>query len=178
MSAALSPADAEGIPPRARRGSRAIACAAALLAFSAAPSFADIFRWVDDQGTIHFTDDRSSIPERHRDNAGVVVLEAPVVLPGVEAPPGRTAPAEPAGAPDEALPDEDLPEAAEQLKAKIAAKEQHVKAVDDKQSLATNPLRNRIVDPADLDLYRKYQAELPGDRERLREIESRIQGIR
>jgi hypothetical protein len=46
--------------------------------------------------------------------------------------------------------------------------------VDEKRSLATNPLRNRIVSPADLDLYQKYQVELPYDRDRLRQLESRL----
>lgn len=178
MSAPAPPADPEGLPVRARGGSRAAAVAAALLALSASPSAADIYRWVDDQGTIHFTDDRTAIPERHRDGSGVVVLEAPPPLPQDPAPdPAQAAGVEPA-ADEAALPDEDLVSMAEQLRAKIAAKEQHVKAVDDKQSLAINPLRNRYVDPADLDLYRKYQAELPGDRELLREIELRIQGLR
>lgn len=66
----------------------------------------------------------------------------------------------------------------EQQKARIAAKEEHIRAVDEKRSLAMNPLRNRVVDPADLDLYDKYLAELPADRERLQELESRLEAIR
>ncbi len=66
---------------------------------------------------------------------------------------------------------------AEQLRAKIAAKEQLIESVDKKRSLATNPLRNRFVSPADMELYRKYQAELPADRERLKDLESQIDSL-
>jgi hypothetical protein len=37
-----------------------------------------------------------------------------------------------------------------------------------------NPLRNRYVDQADLDLYDKYKDELPEDKERLRELETSL----
>jgi hypothetical protein len=50
--------------------------------------------------------------------------------------------------------------------------------VDEKQSLATNPYRNRLVSPSDLELYRKYKEELPGDRERLKELDSRLAPVR
>jgi len=33
------------------------------------PSLADLFRWVDDRGVVHFTDNIHNIPERHRDSA-------------------------------------------------------------------------------------------------------------
>jgi hypothetical protein len=46
--------------------------------------------------------------------------------------------------------------------------------VDEKQSVATNPYRNRFVSPSDLELYRKYKEELPGDRERLKALDSRL----
>jgi hypothetical protein len=50
--------------------------------------------------------------------------------------------------------------------------------VDEKQSLATNPYRNRFVAPSDLELYRKYQEELPGDRERLKALDSRLSPVK
>jgi hypothetical protein len=62
----------------------------------------------------------------------------------------------------------------EQMRAKIAAKEQFIDTVDMKRSNIINPLGNRFVDPADLELYRKYQEELPGDKARLKELESRL----
>jgi hypothetical protein len=41
-----------------------------------------------------------------------------------------------------------------------------------------NPLGNRFVTPEDLELYKKYSEELPGDRVRLREIEAGLsQGV-
>jgi uncharacterized protein with von Willebrand factor type A (vWA) domain len=79
---------------------------------------------------------------------------------------------------DAARQKEELASEVEQQKAKIAAKEKHIREVDDKRSLAVNPLRNRLVDQADLDLYDKYMAELPGDKERLKETESRLESIK
>jgi len=63
-------------------------------------------------------------------------------------------------------------------RAKIAAKEQHIQAVDTKRSLAVNPMRNRVVDPADMELYNKYREELPGDKEQLEELESLLDSIK
>lgn len=73
---------------------------------------------------------------------------------------------------------EELVSQVEQQRAKVTAKEQHIRAVDAKRSLATNPLRNRFVDQADLDLYTKYQDELPADKEQLKELESRLESIK
>jgi len=73
---------------------------------------------------------------------------------------------------------EELVSQVEQQRAKIAAKEQHIQAVDAKRSLAVNPLRNRFVDPADLDLYEKYQDELPADKEQMKALESRLESIK
>lgn len=73
---------------------------------------------------------------------------------------------------------EELISQVEQQRAKIAAKEQHIQAVDAKRSLAVNPLRNRFVDPADLDLYEKYQDELPADKEQMKALESRLESIK
>ena len=148
-----------------------------------APSRADIYRWEDSQGTVHFTDDISNIPPQYRKNSTLLIREAPSFAPLPQAAP-------PAGIPQASPPPnagpalsaqeqaerekEDLASQVEQLKAKIAAKETHISAVDAKRSLAVNPLRNRFVDQADLDLYDKYQSELPADRERLKELESRL----
>ena len=30
---------------------------------------AEVFKWVDDKGTIHFTEDESAIPEKYREQA-------------------------------------------------------------------------------------------------------------
>lgn len=149
--------------------------AAALLVLSAQPSASEIYQWIDDQGTIHFTDELSGIPPALRGKARVLLREAPSTI---EAPPtgAYAPPAAPATDSESAIPEDvgDPTTQAELLRAKIAAKEQLIDSVDQKRSLATNPLRNRFVSPSDMELYHKYQAELPGDRERLKELESRI----
>jgi hypothetical protein len=76
------------------------------------------------------------------------------------------------------LPQDDDETLAEKLRAKINAKERFISAVDEKQSLATNPYRNRLVSPSDLELYGKYKEELPGDRERLMALESRLSPVK
>ena len=76
-----------------------------------------------------------------------------------------------------AIPEDDDATLTEKLRAKIDAKERFLRGVDEKQSLATNPYRNRFVSPSDLELYRKYKDELPGDRERLKALESRLSPV-
>jgi hypothetical protein len=159
--------------------------AMALLMVLAGDVRADIYRWQDDAGTIHFTDDLSNVPAAYRGKAKLVIREGPR-LP--EPPPA--APADPGGGQPPSVPapppspedpaaaaareKEALAAQVEQLKAKIAAKEQLVRTVEERQNLALNPLRSRVLDPGDLDLYKKYQEELPEDRQTLQELESRL----
>ena len=158
-----------------------------MLAFStllASPASADIYRWEDESGGVHFTDDLSAVPAKYRGKAleiqktppkagrpSVSTMGAPSSPPGPPPSPG------PSGgeSPDlPAIPEDDDAMAAEKLRAKIAAKEQFLRGVDEKQSLATNPYRNRIVSASDLELYKKYKEELPADREQLKTLESRL----
>src|SRR5512139_797840 len=46
---------------------RSLIVLVALLVFSSAALGQEVYRWVDDQGTVHFTDDLSLVPEKYRD---------------------------------------------------------------------------------------------------------------
>jgi len=158
-----------------------------MLAFSpllVPPASADIYRWEDESGVIHFTDDLSAIPKNYRGKSREILktppwagqpslstTDAPSSSPGPSFSP-RPSNGETLDRP--ALPQDDDATLAEKLRAKIDAKEQFIRGVDEKQSLATNPYRNRIVSPQDLELYRKYTEELPADRERLKALDSRL----
>jgi len=160
----------------------------ALSPFLAPAASADIYRWEDESGVIHFTDDISSVPAKFRGKAREILRTPPVEgkpsLSTIGGPPPPTGPSLPPGTPDgeapdsEALPGQDDATLASVLRAKIDAKERFLRGVDEKQSLSTNPYRNRFVPPSDLDLYRKYKEELPADRARLMEIESRLSPAR
>ncbi len=163
------------------------AFACLLLPLSSITSRADIYQWEDSQGTLHFTDDISTIPPPYRKKATQLIREGPSVISPLQSSPSPDGqpPAPPRGgfsneetARDAVREKEELASQVEQQKAKIAAKEKLIREVDEKRSLAVNPLRNRFVDPSDLDLYDKYRAELPGDKERLNEYESRLESIR
>lgn len=160
-----------------------------LLLLLSAGASADIYRWEDESGTAHFTDEISNIPLAHRGKAKVVIKEPPPeAVPSSPTIPDtgssrQQLPALPStpqedSAVAEARERDSLISQIEQLKAKIAAKENLVKFVDDRQNLALNPLRSRVVDPGDLELYRKYKSELPGDRERLQELETLLRNFR
>jgi hypothetical protein len=161
--------------------------AAAILILSlafVAPSLADIYRWEDESGGIHFTDDLSAIPSKQRGKAreiqktppapgkpSVSTMGAPSPPPGPSFSPG---PSNGETLDRPAIPEDDDAMQAEKLRAKIDAKERFIRSVDEKQSLATNPYRNRFVSPSDMELYRKYKEELPSDRDSLKALESRI----
>lgn len=155
----------------------AAAAIAALLLFATA-SHAEIYRWEDEAGTVHFTDDVTNIPEALRGKSSVVIREAPDSGgPSKPAEPDRTRETFTAASPEDRQDattggeNEDPASLLEQLKSKIAAKESFVKMVEERQNLVLNPDRRRVLNPGDLELYKKYQAELPRDRERLRELE-------
>lgn len=167
------------------------AFACILILSPAAPSRADIYRWEDGQGTVHFTDDVTNIPSQYRKGSTLLIREAPSSISPTQTSPPSGGPHAPhsgsalgtAGTEKEETlsveqEKEELVSRVEHQKAKIAAKEQHIRAVDAKRSLAINPLRNRIVDPADMELYTKYKEELPGDKKQLKELESLLESIK
>jgi Domain of unknown function (DUF4124) len=167
----------------------AIACI--LILSPAAPSRAEIYQWEDAQGTMHFTDDVTTIPSQYRKGSTLLIREAPSSISPTPAPPPSGGPqTPPPGSVRGALgteqgetlsaeqEKEELAARVEQQKARIAAKEQHIRAVDAKRSLAVNPLRNRVVDPADMNLYVKYKEELPGDKEQLKKLESLLESVK
>jgi len=169
----------------------ALLSAAAILVLSLAfvvPSLADIYRWEDESGEVHFTDDPSTIPAKYRGKTRDILKTPPAAgKPSVSTIGAPPSPSGPSSAPrpsigetpdQPALPEDDDATQAEKLRAKIDAKERFLRDVDEKQSLATNPYRNRFVSPSDLELYQKYKDELPADRERLRAIESRRSPVR
>lgn len=155
----------------------------ALLIVPGAPgtSLADIYRWEDDSGVIHFTDTPTNIPEKFRGSRKMILqgppgsgrpslstMEAPSLAPS--APPPRSPSPREVDDRDQAA--QGNGKEAEQLRARIAAKEQFIKGIDLKRSHTLNPLGNRFVSPEDLELYRKYSEELPKDKDRLREMET------
>lgn len=168
---------------------RFVLAAAALFSLFAVDSRADIYRWQDEAGTIHFTDDLSNVPEKHRGKATRVIREAP--RPPEPLPPpapavqgtGQSPPAPPAPSPADpeaaaAREKETLIAEVEQVKAKIAAKERLIQFVDDRQNLILNPDRRRVLDAGDLELYKKYQQELPQDRQTLQDLENRLESLK
>jgi len=40
-----------------------------LLVIVGSPAYAEVYKWVDEKGTVHFTDDFSKIPEKYRPDA-------------------------------------------------------------------------------------------------------------
>ena len=161
-----------------------------MLAFSpliASTASADIFRWEDDTGVIHFTDDPSSIPAKYKGKSREIQKTPPAAgKPSVStmgAPSSSPAPSSPRTSNGDAIeppaaPQDDDATLAEKLRAKIDAKERFIRGVNERQSLATNPLRNRFVSPSDLELYRKYKEELPADRDNLKALESRLSPVK
>jgi hypothetical protein len=163
---------------------------AGVLAFSpllATTASADIYRWEDESGVVHFTDDPSSIPAKYKGRSREIQKTPPAAgKPSVStmgapsSPPAPSSPRTSSGDPVDppAPPQDDDATLSEKLRAKIDAKERFIRGVDEKQSLATNPLRNRFVSPSDLELYRKYKEELPADRDNLKAIESRLSPVK
>jgi hypothetical protein len=162
-----------------------------MLAFSsilAPPASADVYRWEDESGVIHFTDDLSSIPAKYKGKSREILKTPPAAgqpslstMGAPSSPPGPSFSPIPSNGETldrPALPQDDDATLAEKLRAKIDAKERFLRGVDEKQSLATNPYRNRLVSPSDLELYQKYKEELPGDRERLKELESYLSPVK
>jgi hypothetical protein len=140
---------------------------------------ADIFMYKDDSGTLHYTDKPEKIPPKFRatqkkflsspsknQQPSLTVLGAPPPSPSQFVPEPNPV--------SQPIPDpqENISGQAEQLQARIEAKEKFIESIDLKRSLAVNPLGNKFVSPEDLDLYNKYTEELSQDRQKLQELQS------
>ena len=167
------------------------AAVAAIMFFTllAADSRADIYRWEDEAGTVHFTDELSNVPPAFRGKAKLVIREGPKPVESPPPAPPVQVPGQAQPAPPSAPPREDPEEAAardreeaasqvEQVKAKIAAKESFIQYVEDRQNLILNPDRRRVLNPGDQALARKYQEELPRDRQTLQDLENRLESLK
>ncbi|RMG61538.1 MAG: DUF4124 domain-containing protein [Deltaproteobacteria bacterium] len=130
----------------------------------------EIYKWTDEKGNVHFTDNIMNVPEKYRNKIEkpelpeINTYEEPALTgsgggEGEEAA-SRKSPSSP----------EDLEKQISQLEAEIQAKKDLIKMVEERQNLALNPLRNRVIDPDDLKLYEKYKKELPQDEQRLQEL--------
>jgi len=153
----------------------------------ASTASADIYRWEDESGVIHFTDDLSAIPPKYKGKSREIQKSPPEPGKPSVSTVGPYSPQDlsPSHGPSNGetldrpiFPQDDDATLAEKLRAKIDAKERFIRGVDEKQSLSTNPLRNRFVSPSDLELYRKYKEELPADRDNLKALESRLAPVR
>ena len=107
-----------------------------MLAFStllATHASADIYRWEDESGGIHFTDDLSNVPAKHRGKAREIQKTPPgagqpslSTMGAPPSPPGPSFSPKPSNGetPDRpAIPEDDDATQAEKLRAKIDAKE-------------------------------------------------------
>jgi hypothetical protein len=70
---------------------------AVLLLFASVAFGQEVYRWVDEQGTIHFTDDLSQVPEKYRDK--IQKKTSPKEPPLTQSPPSQPASPRPPGPP-------------------------------------------------------------------------------
>ena len=74
--------------------SRSLIVIATLLLFSSAAFSQEVYRWVDEQGTVHFTDDLGQVPEKYRDK--IQKKMPPKEPPITQSTPPQSAPPQPA----------------------------------------------------------------------------------
>jgi hypothetical protein len=63
------------------------------------PGHAQIYKWRDDKGVVHFTDDPGSIPEKYQGKAQTAPVESPPAVSPQPPPSPRAAPSLPASSP-------------------------------------------------------------------------------
>ena len=55
-----------------------------VLALFVPSSYGEMYKWVDEKGTVHFTDDLSTIPEKNREGARLESLQKKPQLPNLK----------------------------------------------------------------------------------------------
>jgi hypothetical protein len=78
---------------------RSLIVIAALLLFASAAFGQEVYRWVDEEGTVHFTDDLGQVPQKYRDKIQKKELpkESPITRPVSPQPTPPQPPAPPIG---------------------------------------------------------------------------------
>lgn len=147
---------------------------------------ADWYRWTDDEGKLHITDDIGTIPDEKRFEMEVFKLTAPVDKarqgrPAPEARPSAAAPATGEKAP-ELYGDETLQwwketfmklgREIDELSAAIEAKTKFVEIIESGRRVG------QIYAETDVRTYEAYKAELPGDNARLTELTAEREELR
>lgn len=158
-----------------------IALVALFLSGTPTISSGQVYRWVDQGGAIHFTDNPQNIPVQYRNNA-MEFTPPPITTYAEER--GQRVGAVPQsgftqGANRERPLDsaKALEESIQTMKSQIQAKRDLIRYVDERKNLAVNPYRNRIIMKNELELYDRYQQEIPEDERELERLESALRDI-
>lgn len=140
-------------------------------------SYAQVYRWVDQDGVTHYTDNLQNIPEKYRKSVRESTLPEITTYRDV----GSTGtPSKLKSDTEQEVPQDSeagiyqLKEAIDTLRSQIKAKKDLIKYVDDRRNLAINPYRNRIITEKELELYDRYKEELPENERELENLESTL----
>lgn len=158
-----------------------IALVALLISGAPTISSGQVYRWVDQGGVVHFTDNPQNIPDQYRNNA--MEFTPPPITTYAEERDRRVGAVPQSGLtrganrerPSDSA--EALEESIRTMKSQIKAKRDLIRYVDERKNLAVNPYRNRIIMKNELELYDRYLQEIPEDERELERLESALRDI-
>lgn len=150
-------------------------------------SLADIYKWVDEEGVIHFTDDISKIPLEYRKKAERKIIPEGKREAGAHYQPSEIEPLEKKieiNQKSRAMSEEDWKSAFERLSQQIRAgreeierKKAFMREVERRRNMAFY-IPNRIVSDEDAELYEKYKKEVPEQEKRIEDLERQLTELR
>lgn len=158
---------------------------------------AEVYKWVDDRGVVHFTDSPENIPPKYRQKTDIRRLPStpitqgapsapapPAVSPGAAAgqPPGRPTPGVPPTTPPGAPPGTTTASSSAQA---VEAARGEVRALQDalaqKRKYVELFERSRrfgvIYSQDEIKKYNDYVSEIPRDEGRLKELQARLEEL-
>ncbi|HHL40268.1 MAG TPA: DUF4124 domain-containing protein [Deltaproteobacteria bacterium] len=143
-----------------------------VLALPAGSARAEIYRWVDEEGVVHITDDLHKVPQEYRGKAEVMESSPPPEKPARPAAPQRRPPAEEEEEKERLYGGQPLGwwedlfrqkrEEIAGLESSIREKERFVEAFESGRRFG------QIFSDEYIRRYEKYKAELPADRKTLK----------
>lgn len=153
----------------------------ALVALCApALAYADIYRWEDERGVLHFTDDIKKVPIRYRDKAAVQKTPAPST--DTSAPEGAGKVEEKRDSADELYGDYTLQWWLETFRKKKNEVSQAVSLIETKkkfvQMFESGRRFGQTYEQADVEKYNLYKAELPADEQRLADLNDEVSELK
>lgn len=142
------------------------------------PALADIYKWTDEEGVLHITDDLGKVPEEYRGNVDVTETKPPREVPPEEGPVVEPPPAVEVKELFGGVPLSWWKKQFKEIRESIAEVEgAHAKKKQFVQVYESGSKYGLLYEKSDFETYERYKKEIPEDEKRLGELTEELEKL-